>query len=61
MVRVHLPLLRQSISSSCPYMDKSKRVFHLDPSVSFDHFFLGEKKKKTTAEVMNNNKKIISN
>lgn len=34
------------------YMDKSKAMFHLDPSVSFDHFFLDRK----IAEVMNQKK-----
>lgn len=38
------------------YMDKSKAIFHLDPSVSFDHFFLDRK----IAEVMNQKKKYRS-
>lgn len=37
-------------------MDKSKAIFHLDPSVSFDHFFLDRK----IAEVMNQKKNYSS-
>jgi len=37
-------------------MDKSKAIFHLDPRVSFDHFFLDRK----IAEAMNQKKNYIS-